>query len=121
MSTELSCDGCVSEEKCYVLVRADMSPGYQIVQSAHAVAELEARHPGSAAGRTMVVLSVPNENELHYYASHILLRGVENWLFWEPDVSEYTALAVAPSEHYYLLEDLKLAGSRPKKRRRLWR
>lgn len=105
----------MSAEKCYVLVRADMSHGYQIVQAAHAVAELEARHPGSAAGRTMVVLSVPNQRTLYRLALSLPPDSAK-YLFFEPDVREWTALAIGPSEHYTRFKDLKLAGHKPKRR-----
>lgn len=100
-------------EKCYVVVRSDISHGYQIVQSCHAVAEHEKQFPGSMSGRTMIVLSVPNETILILIGKHLMKYGTDVTTFWEPDVSEYTAMAISPrADDYVALIGLPLAGSK---------
>lgn len=92
------------------MVRADISPGYQIVQAAHAVAEHEHHHPGSMAGRTMVVLQVPNELLLKLLFNHIQNHGFWVTMFYEPDIEQHTAFAVSPGEAWKWFEGMKLAG-----------
>lgn len=102
----------MSEEKAYVVVRSDLRPGQQIVQTAHAVAEHEREYPGSMAGRTMIVLSVPNHLLLTLLYNHITKNvGMTATLFFEPDIQGWTAFAVSPSEEYGVFAGLPLAGS----------
>lgn len=102
------------KDKAYVVVRSDMSPGYQIVQTAHAVAEHEAQFSGSMANRTMIVLSVPNEMLLTLLYNHLTHNvGLTATLFWEPDIQGVTAFAISPNELTgAMLKGLPLAGSR---------
>lgn len=101
-----------NEEKAYVVVRGDLSPGYQIVQTAHAVAEHELLFPGKMAGRTMVVVSVPNALLLTLLYEYIARDSdMQITIFWEPDIAEYTAFAVSPSERWGIFKGLPLAGS----------
>lgn len=97
------------EQKAYVVVRSDMSPGYQIVQSAHAVAEHEKAHPGTMAGQTMIVLSIPNQTLLVLLYEYLRKGGCEVTIFWEPDVAGYTAMAISPGD-YSVLRGMPLAG-----------
>lgn len=97
-------------EKAYVVVRSDMSPGYQIVQTAHAVAEHERIFHGSMAGRTMIVLSVKDEDTLLQ-----VLKRCQRWMaataFFEPDIGEFTAFAATPSHYWDEFAGLPLAGA----------
>ena len=102
----------MSEEKAYVIVRSDLTRGYQIVQSCHAVAEHELLFPESMSGRTMVVLGVPNGLLLTLLYNHITkVVGMQATLFFEPDIEEWTAMAVSPSENWEIFKGLPLAGS----------
>lgn len=100
-------------EKAYVVVRADLSPGYQIVQAAHAVAEHERAIPGSMAGRTMVVLSVASKEDLLHVYNRFTRQGIGQLAtrFFEPDIQEYTAFAASPSYYWDEFVGLPLAGS----------
>lgn len=104
-------------EKAYVVVRRDMSPGYQIVQSCHAVAEHEREHPGSMAGRTMIVLSVANLEDLRTVANRVNRANLQDehahpvTMFYEPDIGEHTAFASGPSVYWDEFVGLPLAGS----------
>lgn len=99
----------MSEEYTYAVVRADMSPGYKIVQTAHAVAEHYRSRPETPHG-TMIVLETPDQGGLlALYQKAVLFAPTT--LFYEPDVDEYTAFCVSPSSFYTFLSDLPLAGS----------
>lgn len=101
----------MNEDKCYVVVRSDMSAGYQIVQACHAVAEHEAKFPGSMSGRTMVVLAARNEEDLQLIERRCIRAGIKTTMFYEPDVQEYTAFASSPSLFWDEFVGLPLAGS----------
>lgn len=98
-------------EKAYAVVRSDMSPGYQIVQTAHAVANHERLHPGTMALRTMVVLSVRDQETLLLVVQRARRNGIDVSVFWEPDIGEFTALAASPSEFWDEFAGLPLAGA----------
>lgn len=100
-----------ANEKAYVLVRMDMGVGYKIVQTAHAAADHEKKFPGSMAGRTMVVLGVQTEFVLKLFSNYLREVNVPCTIFYEPDIEEYTAMAVSPSEHSIIFAGLPLAGS----------
>jgi hypothetical protein len=97
--------------KAYAVVRADMSPGYQIVQTAHAVAEHERLYPGSMAGRTMIVVSVRDLEVLRQVLRRCMRAGITCTAFYEPDIGEYTAFAASPSVFWDEFAGLPLAGS----------
>lgn len=120
-------------DKLYVLVRADMTPGYQAVQAMHAAVNMCMRELWEPAydekslwywwfySNTIVVLSVEGEDELLWYAAEAEARGIKAELFWEPDVLKHTAVALWPGEaSAELTQDLKLALSE-KKWWRFWK
>lgn len=112
------------KDKLYVVVRADISPGYQIVQSCHAVEHLavanlwECYAHTKHLGDTMVVLQVPSQLDL----DNLYLRLRHEYptlpvsLFYEPDIMGHTAMAIAPGvlvgvDYCPMLAHLPLAGS----------
>lgn len=104
--------------KLYVVVRNDLSPGYQIVQTAHAVADWTQEYPGDAerwnrSSNTMVVLKVNTQSELVLLFDILYGLGLGVTPFHEPDIKdEMTAFAFLPSSKYAkLLSTLPLAGS----------
>ena len=104
-----------NENKLYVVVRANISPGYQIVQSCHAVERLIRLHPEVAErhfdlGDVMVVVEVPGERSLLKLYERVQ-RVAPAEIFYEPDIRGHTAFAVAPSPFYNMFKDLPLAGS----------
>jgi hypothetical protein len=90
------------EDKLYLLIRQDLSVGYQLAQSSHAVADFCFAHPDLAArwhalSNSLIVLSVPDERTLHEVAGRARARGIAVTSFREPDLAdELTAVAVAP-------------------------
>ena len=113
-----------NENKLYVVTRRDLSPGYQIVQSCHAVESFARAFPWEVdfhlkVGDTMVCLAARNESDLFELFVIMKATGASTIAFWEPDINEYTAFAVAPSDYHYMLGHLPLAGS-DLKRKRWW-
>lgn len=102
--------------KMYVLVRQDISPGYQIAQAIHAKDQFTHTFPDVEkewwdGSNTIVVLGVPNIERLHLFAKLANEAGLRNALFYEPDIDEHTALAVEPGEaSAELLKHLRPAG-----------
>lgn len=89
--------------KMYILVRQDISPGYQIAQSVHAKDQFTHEFPKEEnkwyqESNTIVVLGVPNEDALKAYAYLADSQGLKHSMFYEPDIDEHTALAIEPGE-----------------------
>jgi len=75
-----------------------MSPGYSVVQSAHAIAEFAAEHPQTfeewkKESNSIICLSVKNEEELLKLFEK-LARKTPSSSFYEPDVNAFTAICV---------------------------
>ena len=89
----------------YVLVRKDLSPSQQIVQSCHAVAEFVKEYNSdtqvsdwSDNHKTIVILGVENEQELKKWISKIDILDILYKYFREPDRNnEITAVATIPN------------------------
>lgn len=102
--------------KMYVLVRQDISPGYQIAQSIHAKDQFTHEFPDTEnkwyqESNTIVVLGVPSEDALKAYAYLAESQGLKCSMFYEPDINEHTALAIEPGEAAAkLCANLKVAG-----------
>jgi hypothetical protein len=81
-----------------VLVRQDLSPGQQVVQACHAVAEaVAAFHPPGHAHPHLVVCGVTDEAALRQSLEHITSQGVRCRPFHEPDLGgQLTAWATEP-------------------------
>lgn len=82
----------------YILVREDLSPGQQVVQACHAVAEAarfflskEEEHPH------FVICGVKNETALRKAYFKIQEQGIQLQAFIEPDIgNQMTAIATEP-------------------------
>lgn len=99
-----------------LIVRSDLSPGYQAVQPAHALAEFAMTYPEIFADwhknhKNLVILSVPSEAALQELFTIAQERGIKGVDFREPDINdELTAIALEPSdETYKLVSSLSLA------------
>lgn len=105
----------IQNYKMYVLVRQDISPGYQIAQSIHAKDQFTHDYPEIenrwyTESKTIVVLGVKNEHALKAFAFMAESRGLKSSMFFEPDIDEYTALAIEPGEETaQLCSNLKTA------------
>lgn len=89
-------------DKLFVVTRRDISPGYQGVQSQHALRQFTADHPERdaewfSASNYLAWLSVADEAEL----MRLIVAAKDGGLRWsafrEPDVGgEITAIAIEP-------------------------
>jgi len=89
--------------KLYLVTRADLSPGQQAVQAAHALREFAAEHPEEdarwyARSNTLALLAVEDEASLLSLVERAGRLGVPFAAFHEPDRGdELTAVAFGPS------------------------
>lgn len=89
-------------DKLFVVTRRDISPGYQGVQSQHALRQFSADHPDRDAewfknSNYLAWLSVENEVELMRLIALANDHGLKWSAFREPDVGgQITAIAIEP-------------------------
>lgn len=98
----------------YLFVRDDLSPSQQIIQTSHAVDELNKYLIGAGKELTkatnfMVLFSVRNEAQLFEVKNHLDSLDILNQMFYEPDISSFTAIATEP-----LIGDQRLVMSQYK-------
>ena len=99
----------------YVVSRKDLAPGYQIAQSAHAIADFTIKHPQLAAewhkeSNYIVCLSAKDESELCHLAYTLESRGIPFIQFIEPDLgNQTTSIAAYGEEAGKLFSNLPLA------------
>lgn len=100
-------DSVENEEKppkMVVITRADMPPGYQLVQSVHAMADFAAAHPQAFLAwqkgtNTLACLAVPDEAALANLWDKLGKYGVPQTAFREPDVEDQlTAICILGTE-----------------------
>ena len=89
-------------DKLYVITREDLDPGYQAVQSMHALRQFAAEHPEIdklwfEQSNYLGLLSVSDEKELMSLAEQATAHEISFSIFREPDIdNEITAIALAP-------------------------
>ncbi len=89
-------------DKLYVITRADLEPGYQAVQSMHALRQFTAEHPEIdriwfEQSNYLGLLSVKNEEELNRLIEQAAENGIHHSIFREPDIdNQITAIALSP-------------------------
>jgi hypothetical protein len=100
----------------YVVTRRDLFPGYQGVQSQHAIAEFAFNYPQEfkkwrIESNYLAWLSVRNEDELKKLAIKLGRADIKIVGFFEPDTFfQLTALAIEPgAKSARLLKKLPLA------------
>lgn len=90
-------------DKLFLVTRRDISPGYQAVQSCHAMRQFTADHALTdaewhASSNYLALLSVDNEVELMRLITRAHDAGLKWSAFREPDVGgAITAIAIEPS------------------------
>jgi hypothetical protein len=81
-----------------VITRSDITPGYQVVQSTHSIADFAHEHPETFASwkgdsNSIICLSATSEEHLlKLYEKYKRITPVT--LFYEPDVNAYTSLCL---------------------------
>lgn len=89
--------------KLHLVTRADLSPGQQAVQAAHALREWTQHHPAEdrhwyEKSNTLAFLAAQNESALLCLLSEAEARGIPCAGFREPDRdNELTAVAIGPA------------------------
>jgi hypothetical protein len=98
-------------DKLYVVTRRDLSPGYQLVQSCHAIREFDRLHHGYQGVANLACLSATDENELKRLIVYLESNQIKYAIFREPDVDDQiTAIAFEPGDKSYrLVSSLPLA------------
>lgn len=87
-------------DKLYLVTRRDIAPGYQAVQSCHAMRQFTADHPQRdnewyANSNHLALLSVEDEVELMRLITNAKDHGLMWSAFREPDVGgQITAIAI---------------------------
>lgn len=90
-------------DKLYLITRNDLSPGYQAVQSCHAIRQFVEEHPDIDSAwfkesNYIALLQVENEEQLESLLLKASTRGIKCTYFREPDLSnELTAIALEPA------------------------
>jgi len=113
-----------SISRMYIIVRQDLRRAYQIPQSVHAKDEFTHKYPKIEKkwyneSKTLACLGVENEESLLQLVDKVQAATLKHALFFEPDISQYTAVAVEPgSSAAELLANLKPAGYNYKKKRK---
>jgi hypothetical protein len=107
------------EDKIYLVTHNELSPGYQVAQTAHAIADFLITQPALAQtwhtiSNSLIVLSVPKADDLYALHQQALSLGMNVTAFREPDIlDEITGLAFAPSTaNKQFLAALPLVGNR---------
>lgn len=89
-------------EKLYVIVRGDLNPGYQVVQSCHAIIQWSQEYPELnkswfKSSNYIAALSVSTKKELVELLNVALQLGIVASCFKEPDIGdEITAIVLEP-------------------------
>jgi hypothetical protein len=103
-------------DKLFLVTRRDIAPGYQAVQSCHAMRQFTADHPERdgewfTSSNYLALLSVADEVELMRLISLAKDHGLRWSAFREPDVGgQITAIAIEPHpKTAELCKDLPLA------------
>lgn len=105
-----------SGDKLYLITRRDISPGYQAVQSCHALRQFTEEHPDVdkewfTRSNYLCLLSVGDESELYSLICRAKDNDIRVSIFREPDVdNQITAIALEPgNKSKELTAKLKLA------------
>ena len=99
-----------------MITRSDLEPGYQAVQSMHALRQFTAEHPEIDRiwfenSNYLGLLAAANEQELVALTEQAAQLGIAFSIFREPDIGDQiTAIAIAPGpKSKKLCSRLKLA------------
>lgn len=106
----------LKEVKLVTITRQDITPGYQVVQTAHAIADFAYEHPDvfrqwKKESNSIITLSIPDEASLKALYDKLLGMTPYVTAFREPDVNDQlTAICVyGTPEIRKVLSNLPLA------------
>ena len=89
--------------RLHLITRADLPPGDQAVQAAHALTEFVVEHAGAAQkwhreSNTLALLAAPDEKALERMLDRAFDLGILSASFREPDLgNSLTAIAIEPN------------------------
>lgn len=105
----------MTQNRLTIISRNDITPGYQAVQSGHALIQFHYEYPEItkkwySESNYLIYLSVQNEEELITLIAKLEKSQVKYSIFREPDIeNQITAIAIEPSE-----QTRRLTSSLPK-------
>lgn len=91
-------------DSLFLITRRDISPGYQAVQSCHAIRQFTEEHPSVDGewfknSNYLALLSVADETELMRFLVAASDNGLRSSAFREPDIGgAITAIAIEPGQ-----------------------
>jgi len=80
----------------YLFIREDLSHPQQIVQTAHAIDELNKRRKPQKETNFMVLCAAKSDQELMKISVYLDRHEIDHHLFYEPDIEAFTAIATEP-------------------------
>lgn len=109
----------MSNEFMTIITRDDLSAGYKVVQSAHALADFAVRHENEfkqwQLGSNYLCCLEASETKIYKILDKLQESGIKYEVFREPDIgSQMTAVAVeaiSREQHKKLFKNLKLTLS----------
>lgn len=80
------------------ITRSDITPGYQVVQSCHGVADFAAEHPNlfkewKETSNSIICLSIDSTDKLIKLYDK-LSKLTPTIIFFEPDIDDYTSICL---------------------------
>ena len=103
-------------KKLIVVTRQDLTPGYQAVQSIHALPEFAKEHPETYqhwynTSKYIALLSVKDEHHIKNLIRKLNEKGIKYSIFLEPDIdNQVTSVSIEPSEEaHHVCKRLPLA------------
>lgn len=103
-------------QRLVTIIREDLSPGYQIAQTVHAVAEYVMTNSELAKqwhihSNYVLALSVSDADELVQFGKKLWNLKIKFNMFYEPDVNEVTSIAfISTPETDLITKGMPLAG-----------
>lgn len=77
----------------YLFIRDDLSHCQQIIQTAHAAAQIGEKYHGETYA---CLMSAKNEDHLLDISEYLHSKGIDHAMFFEPDINAHTAIATRP-------------------------
>ena len=95
----------------FVLVRSDLTPGQQLAQSGHTIAQWMLDNPKSDwKNSTLIILGVKSKNLLQLCEERLKFNQIKYSVNREPDMyDEATGIAASDLKLYHLFKNLPLA------------
>lgn len=80
----------------YLFIRKDLSHPQQIIQTAHAVDELNKQIEPTDKTNYMVLFDADCEKQLIEISQYLFNNKIHHHIFYEPDIEAFTAIATSP-------------------------